>query len=109
MSDGITEARRGTYWKSNKYEFIKTENNMKQLWYFSAPWCQPCQSFGPIMDQIAATGINIKKVNVDYEPNASTTYNIKNVPTVILVENGKEKARFIGARPMQQVIEFYNQ
>ena len=82
---------------------------MKQLWYFSAPWCQPCQSFGPIMDQIAATGINIKKANVDYEPNASTTYNIKNVPTVILVENGKEKARFIGARPMQQVIEFYNQ
>jgi thioredoxin 1 len=109
MSDGITEARRGTYWKSNKYEQLNKENNMKQLWYFSAPWCQPCQTFGPIMDQVAEKGIHVHKVNVDYEPNASTTYGVKSVPTIILVENGKEKARFVGARPLNEVLNFYNQ
>jgi thioredoxin-like negative regulator of GroEL len=82
---------------------------MKQLWYFSAPWCGPCQTFGPIMDQAIATGISVKKVNVDYEPEASTVYGIKSVPTVILVENGQEKARFVGARSLNDVIRFYNQ
>jgi thioredoxin-like negative regulator of GroEL len=71
---------------------------MKQLWYFSAPWCGPCQQFG-----------SVKKVNIDYEPNASTTYGIKSVPTVILVEDGQEKARFVGARSLNDVLKFYNQ
>ncbi len=82
---------------------------MKQLWYFSAPWCGPCQQFGPIMDQVANGGISVKKVNIDYEPNASTTYGIKSVPTVILVEDGQEKARFVGARSLNDVLKFYNQ
>ena len=82
---------------------------MKQLWYFSAEWCGPCKQFGPLMDQIASQGISIKKINVDYTPDVTTTYGIKSIPTVILVENGQEKARFTGARSVQQVIEFYNQ
>ena len=82
---------------------------MKQLWYFSAEWCGPCKQFGPLMDQIASQGISIKKINVDYTPDVTTTYGIKSIPTVILVENGQEKARFTGARSAQQVIEFYNQ
>ena len=82
---------------------------MKQLWYFSPPWCQPCQTFRPIIDQAIPNGVNVKKVNVDYEPNASTTYGVKSVPTVILVENGQEKARFVGARSLNDVIKFYNQ
>ena len=81
---------------------------MKQLWYFSAPWYQPCQTFGPIIDQAIANGVNVKKVNVDYEPNASTTYGVKSVPTVILVENEQEVRRFTGARTLQQVVNFYN-
>jgi thioredoxin len=82
---------------------------MKELWYFSAPWCGPCKQFGPIMDQIATQGIKVHKINVDYEPNATTTYKIKSVPTVILVENGQEKARFTGARPLNEIVNFFNQ
>jgi len=82
---------------------------MKQLWYFSADWCGPCKQFGPLMDQIAAQGISVKKINVDYTPDVTTTYGVKSIPTVILVENEQEKARFTGARSAQQVIEFFNQ
>jgi thioredoxin-like negative regulator of GroEL len=61
------------------------------------------------MDMVAKQGIPVKRLNVDYTPDATTTYGIKSVPTVILVENEQEKARFTGARSMQQVIEFFNQ
>jgi thioredoxin 1 len=82
---------------------------MKQLWYFSADWCGPCKQFGPVMDELAKQGMSIKRLNVDYTPDASTLYKIKSVPTVILVEDEQEKARFTGTRTMQQVIDFYNQ
>jgi len=82
---------------------------MKQLWYFSADWCGPCKQFGPVMDELAKQGMSIKKLNVDYTPDAATLYKIKSVPTVILVEDEQEKARFTGTRTMQQVIDFYNQ
>ena len=81
---------------------------MKQLWYFSAPWCGPCKMFGPTMDRVASQGINVKKVNIDYEPDASTKFGIRSVPTVILVENEQEVSRFVGAKSEQQVIDFYN-
>jgi thioredoxin-like negative regulator of GroEL len=54
-------------------------------------------------------GISIKKLNVDYIPDVAKIYKVKSVPTVILVENEQEKARFTGALPMHKVIEFYNQ
>ena len=81
---------------------------MKQLWYFSAVWCGPCKQFGPVMDRVAAQGIPVKKLNVDYTPDAITRYGVKSVPTVVLVENDQEIKRFTGARSMQQVIDFYN-
>jgi thioredoxin-like negative regulator of GroEL len=61
------------------------------------------------MDQLARQGIPVKKLNVDYTPDATTKFGIKSIPTVILVENDQEKARFTGARSAQQVIEFFNQ
>jgi thioredoxin-like negative regulator of GroEL len=61
------------------------------------------------MDSVAAQGIPVKRLNVDYTPDVTTKFGIKSVPTVVLVENEQEKARFTGARSAQQVIEFYNQ
>jgi len=81
---------------------------MKQLWYFSADWCGPCKQFGPTMDRVAAKGISVNKLNVDYTPDAVTKYGIKSIPTVILVENGQEVARFVGTKSEQDVINFYN-
>jgi thioredoxin-like negative regulator of GroEL len=70
---------------------------MRKLFYYSAPWCQPCQTLGPIMDQVSAT-IPVVKINIDYEADAAQQANVKSVPTVILVENEQEVRRFVGAR-----------
>ena len=81
---------------------------MKQLWYFSAPWCGPCKMFGPTMDRVASTGIPVNKINIDYDGDVVTKYGVRSVPTTILVENGQEVKRFVGAKSEQQVIDFYN-
>jgi thioredoxin 1 len=81
---------------------------MKELWYFSAPWCGPCKMFGPTMDRVASQGINVKKINIDYAADAITKYGVRSVPTTILVENGQEVRRFVGAKSENQVIDFYN-
>ena len=78
---------------------------MKQLFYFSAEWCVPCQTLGPIMDQVS-TQIPVQKINIDYEADITSKYGVKSIPTVVLVENGQEVRRFTGARSFQQVLDF---
>jgi thioredoxin 1 len=78
---------------------------MKQLFYFSAEWCVPCQTLGPIMDQVSQK-IPVQKINIDYEADITSKYGVRSIPTVILVENGQEVRRFTGARSYQQVLDF---
>ena len=80
---------------------------MKRLYYYSAAWCGPCQSFGPVMDQVASV-IPVIKVNVDYETDLAARANVRSVPTVILVEGETEVRRFVGARSLNDVMNFIN-
>ena len=57
---------------------------MKQLIYFGAEWCGPCKAIKP---QLQASGLPIRYVDVDISPLMASQYNIKNVPTIILVDN----------------------
>jgi len=80
---------------------------MRKIMYYSAPWCEPCQVLGPIMDRVAGQ-IPVEKVNIDYEMERARSANVGSVPTVILVENGQEVRRFTGARSYEQVMQFVN-
>ena len=82
---------------------------MKELFYYTANWCQPCQTLGPIMDEIARQ-IPVRKQNVDYtDPLLLESANVRNVPTFILVENGKEIKRFTGVKSNSQIITWLNE
>ena len=80
---------------------------MKKIFYFTAPWCEPCQVLGPIMDKVSKQ-VRVEKVNIDYEMDRARGANVGSVPTVILVENGQEVRRFTGARSYEQVMQFIN-
>jgi len=81
---------------------------MKKILYFSAPWCGPCRMLGPTMDSVA-NQVNFTKINVDEDTNTSVKYGIRNVPTLVLVDqSGKEINRLVGNVSKQQVIDFYN-
>jgi thioredoxin 1 len=81
----------------------------KELFYYTAGWCQPCQTLGPIMDTIARQ-IPVHKQNIDYvDPAIIQAANVRNVPTVILVENGQELKRFTGVKSEVQIINWLNE
>ncbi len=77
---------------------------MKQYLYFSAPWCGPCRMLGPIMSEVSNT-IPVQKVNIDEDSATAQQYNVRSVPTVVLLENGQEVKRIIGAK---QKAEYLN-
>ena len=80
---------------------------MKGFIYFSAEWCQPCKALGPIMEQVAKQ-VPVNKVNVDYEVTLTKQYNVTSVPTVILVDNGVEKTRFVEVKPINDIVNIFN-
>jgi thioredoxin 2 len=69
------------------------------LW---APWCGPCRQVAPLLEQIAAERagrLKVLKVNVDELPQVSTRYGVQGIPTLLLLEGGREIARQVGAAP----------
>lgn len=79
----------------------------KKFLYFSAPWCGPCKMFGPVMDELSET-MTVEKINVDENQELSSQYNIRSVPTVVLIENDAEVWRTVGVTPKTKLIEVYN-
>jgi thioredoxin 1 len=72
---------------------------MKYL-YFSASWCGPCRTLGPIMNEVSQQ-IPVQKVDVDSEFELASQYNVRNVPTVVLLDSGQEVKRFVGVQPKE--------
>ena len=81
---------------------------MKQLLYFTATWCAPCRQLGPIMNEVS-NEVPVQKVDVDQNKALATQYEIRSVPTVLLVENNQEKARLVGLQPKSRYIQLFNQ
>tara|TARA_B110000285_G_scaffold111187_1_gene126211 strand:- start:58 stop:318 length:261 start_codon:yes stop_codon:yes gene_type:complete len=84
-------------------------NNQKGIIYFSAPWCQPCKVLGPVIDSLIIDGMNIRKVNCDYDTLLTQKYGIKSIPTLVLTNlEGLELGRKTGAISKEQITEWYN-
>ena len=80
-----------------------------KLLYFTASWCQPCKTYGPIMDNVAQSGIPVQKIDVDKSLGEAQKYGIQNVPTVIKVDSQNNVINtLIGVNSEQKVREFYN-
>jgi len=80
---------------------------MKQVLYFSAPWCGPCRTFKPVMESLQSE-MSITFIDVDSSPQTAQQYNVRSVPTVLILENGVEKRRLVGAKPLAEIRSAYN-
>tara|TARA_Y100000361_G_scaffold123652_1_gene116357 strand:+ start:918 stop:1166 length:249 start_codon:yes stop_codon:yes gene_type:complete len=81
---------------------------MKKILYFTAAWCGPCKTLGPIMQSLSGQ-INYEKVDVDNNNDLSIQYGVRNVPSLILVdETGEVKGRLVGVQSKDEILNFYN-
>ena len=77
---------------------------MKEILYFSAPWCGPCRNFKPIMESVN-NSIPVRFINVDENPQLSAQYNVRSVPTLVFLKDGQEADKSIGVLTESQVKE----
>lgn len=59
---------------------------------FWAPWCGPCQTLGPVIDEISEEQKGkavVAKVNIDEAPDLAGRYGIRSIPTLIVFKDGK--------------------
>jgi len=77
---------------------------------FWAPWCAPCLTMDPIIEQLAEEepDLTIIKVNVSEQPASMNQYNIAMIPTYVLEVNGNSVAVTPGAMSLAGLKEFVN-
>jgi thioredoxin 1 len=74
---------------------------------FWAPWCSPCKSIAPVLEEISteyAGKITSVKVNVDDNPKTPTQYNVRGIPNLVFFKGGKVVEQIVGAVPKDQLI-----
>jgi len=77
---------------------------MKEILYFSAPWCGPCRNFKPIMESIS-NSIPVRFINVDENPQLAAQYSVRSVPMLVFLKDGQEVNKSIGVLTESQVKE----
>ena len=73
---------------------------------FWAPWCGPCRTISPLVEQAGrenAGRLKVVKLNVDEAPALSARYGIRGIPLLVLFRDAAEVGRLVGAVPRDQL------
>lgn len=69
----------------------------KEILFFSAPWCGPCKQMKTMLNERIKEELSIKIIDISEDMEMASQHQIMNVPTFVVLEDGKEKSRKIGA------------
>ncbi|MFA6819863.1 MAG: thioredoxin [Bacteroidaceae bacterium] len=73
---------------------------------FSATWCGPCKKMAPIIEELGKKydgRIIVGKVDVDENPEITSQFGIRNIPTILFFKDGQVVDKTVGAIPANDV------
>ena len=74
-----------------------------------AQWCEPCKQLTPMLEELARESqgrVRLAKVDIDQESALAQQMQVRSVPTVLAVKNGKIVDGFVGALPKDEIKTF---
>lgn len=87
------------------------ESKLPVLADFWAPWCGPCRTVAPVLDELAKRRggeVLFVKVNVDENQRASAQHKVSGIPALVLFDKGAERDRLVGAHPQRNIEALIN-
>lgn len=66
---------------------------------FWAPWCGPCRTIAPILEEVAnemGDAVQVTKVNVDENQGLAQKFNVRAIPTILFFKDGELKDQVVG-------------
>lgn len=82
------------------------------LVHFWAEWCGPCKKIAPVLDELAdqyEDRVKIGKVNIDEQPALAAEYDIRAVPTTLLLCQGQVADQIIGPLSKRDIEDSFDQ
>jgi thioredoxin 2 len=71
-----------------------------------APWCGPCRTIAPVIDELAqelAGRVRVAKLNVDENPATAARFGLRSIPTLLVLRGGREVDRIVGVQPKAEI------